>query len=260
MKEERTDWSKRPEELEHYWLNNPVLPDYRIQMLMLIEEELRNNPESTIMDCGCGTGLMFEYLDDEFKDRYYGCDFTQDMIDYCKVNYPAYADRFMRLDLTQMSLEQTRFFIGKNVYVTQNVIQHILVFQRALNDIVECADTIIMCERTHDLPTCLAGYEPAYRWRFNLRDFYDILTFFTYENEYKGAVEIMGQPLTTDKLEKAVTIFRARRLIEWKVSDAEKDFYVEEYFNRKKMVIREYIYKPRKRDIIIKFFKSLNPF
>lgn len=259
MMNEQTAWSKRPEELDHYWLNNPELPDYRYQMLLLIEKELRENPKSTIMDCGCGTGLIFEYLDDELKDRYYGCDFTHEMIEYCKHKYPAHADRFMRVDLTSMSLEEFNFFMGKNVYVTQNVIQHILLYQRAIESIVECADTIIMCERTHDMPTCIAGYEPAYRWRFNVLDLYDTLKFFTKEREYKGDVEIMGQPLTTDKDVKAVTIFRVRKHVEWKVSDAEHDFYVEEYFPRQKTMIREFGIRPRKRDIIIRFLKNLLP-
>jgi len=258
MKE--TDWSTRPTEIEQYWLNNPELPEYRHQMLMLIEEELRNNPKSTIMDCGCGTGLIFEYLADEFKDRYYGCDFTYEMVEYCKEKYPKHADRFMRVDLTSMSLDEFTFFMGKNIYVTQNVIQHILMHQRAIESIAECADTIIMCERTHDLHTCLAGYEPAYRWRFNLKDFYDMLTFFTNEMQYLGDVEIMGQPLTTDKLEKAVTIFRVRRHEPWIVTEDMMMSYNEEYFIRKKMMVKEYIPKPRKRDRIIKFFKSLNPF
>ncbi len=255
-----TSWTNKSKFVHGVWTAPKDIPEYRVQMINLIVEELERNPKATIMDCGCGTGLIYKYLPDEYKNRYYGADFTQEMIDYCKEAYPEIEDRFMQLDLTQMSLEQINFFIGKNVYVTQNVIQHILLFQRALNDIIECAETIIMCERTHDLPTCIAGYEPAYRWRFNLRDFYDILTSFTEENDYLGEVEIMGQPLTTDNLEKTVTIFRARKDVGWKVSDAEYDFYVEEYFGRRKTIIREYIYKPRKRDRIIKFFKSLNPF
>jgi len=255
-----TSWTDRSKLVHDYWTNPESIPDYRMQMIGFIVEELERNPKATIMDCGCGTGLLYHYLPDEYKSRYYGADFTQEMIDYCKEAYPESAERFHRVDLTSMTLEEFNFFMGKNVYVTQNVIQHILPFQRAMESIVECADIIIMCERTHDLPTCLAGYEPAYRWRFNLRDYYDLLTFYTSEKEYKGEVEIMGQPLTTDNLEKTVTIFRARKDVSWKVSDAEKDFYVEEYFNRKKMIIREYIYKPRKRDRIIKFLKSLNPF
>lgn len=255
-----TSWTNKSKFVHGVWTTPEDIPEYRVRMIQLIVEELDKDHKATIMDCGCGTGLIYKYLPDEYKSRYYGADFTQEMIDYCKEEYPESAERFMRVDLTSMSLEEFNFFMGKNVYVTQNVIQHILPFQMAMKNIIACADTIIMCERTHDLPTCLAGYEPAYRWRFNLRDFFDLLMFFTRENEYKGDVEIMGQPLTTENLAKAVTIFRARKHVEWLISPDEVDFYVDEYFGRKKMIIREYIPKPRKRDRIIKFFKSLNPF
>ncbi len=260
MKDGKTDWTSRVDIVNDKWTAPDDIPEYRVQMLKLIIEELEKDPKATIMDCGCGTGLLFKYLPDEYKHRYYGVDFTQEMIDHCKEAYPEHADRFMRMDLTSMEIKELGFFMGKNVYVTQNVIQHILPFQRAMENIVELADVVIMCERTHDLSTCIAGYEPAYRWRFNLKDFYDMLFFFTNEDEYLGDVEIMGQPLTTDNLEKTITIFRVRRNEAWIVSDAEHDFYVEEYFNRKPLIIREHMYKPRKRDKIIKFFKSLNPF
>ena len=90
MKDGITDWTNRAKLVNDYWTAPKDIPEYRVQMLKLIVEELEMNPTATIMDCGCGTGLTFKYLPDEYKDRYYGVDFTQEMVDYCKENYPEY--------------------------------------------------------------------------------------------------------------------------------------------------------------------------
>jgi len=253
-----TKWSNRPEELEQYWLSNPDnLPDYRVQMLALIEKEMKENPNSTIMDCGCGTGLVFQYLKEEYKERYFGVDFTQDMIDYCIKKNPKYADHFMRVDLTSIDSDAMMFFNGHHLYITQNVIQHIMLWQIALENIFyACDGTILLCERTHNLNTVLVGYEPAYRWRFNVQDFYDVMTYFNQQFNYNGDVKIVGTPKTTDNLEDCLTIFKVQRNKKDRITHDELEYYINELFIREKTVIRKWLPRKTKRERIQEYIKN----
>jgi len=258
MSEGKTSWTNRIKIVNDYWTNPKEIPEYRVKMLEAIIEELNKNKENTLMDCGCGTGLLFEYLPDKYKDRYYGVDFTQEMIDYCKNQYPDYEDRFKRMDLTKINNEDRQFFDAHAIYVTQNVMQHILLFQEALDNIFYSAtNVIILCERTHELNTCIVGYEPAYRWRFNLKDFYDILNFYKTIYDYAGDIEILGQPKTTDDIEKAVTMFRVYRYIPLKLSSDILKEYNDKYFNRVKTVIRKRLPPLSRKQRIINFIKKV---
>ena len=252
-----TSWTDRSKFLNDCWTEPASIPEYRLKMIQAIIEELDKDKENTLMDCGCGTGLLFSYLPDEYKDRYYGVDFTQEMIDHCKKEYPNNAHRFRRMDLTILDNNEDGYFTGHSIYVTQNVMQHILLFQEALyNMFYSCDGVILICERTHALNTCIVGYEPAYRWRFNLKDFYDILTFYARYYGYHGDVEILGQPTSTAKREKALTIFRVYRHIPVILSHEILDKYNEDYFTRDRTVIRKW--KPRlsKKQKIINSIKK----
>ena len=252
-----TKWTNRSDKLNDYWIAPDSLPEYRTRMIEEIILELDKDKSFTVMDCGCGTGLLFKYLPDKYKNRYYGVDFTQDMIDFCKKEYPEYADRFKQLDLTDIKCEDMEFFNGHNVYATQNVIQHILLFQEALDNIFyACNGTIIMCERTHFLTTCIVYYEPVLRWRFNVQDFYDILTHFAKQYDYQSEVEIIEQPLSHHNREKAVTMFRVRRNDNWKVTHDELEHYITDFFIREKTVIRKWLPRKTKRERIKEYIKN----
>jgi len=250
-----TSWTNRVERLHKVWVNHNDVPEYRKEMIKYIVDELKLDKDNTIMDCGCGTGLLFKYLPDEYKDRYWGIDFTQEMIDYCRKEHPGYKNRFRRMDLTKVD---TEFFNGHSVYVTQNVIQHILLFQEALNNMFyACNDVILLCERTHQFNTYIIDYEPVYRWRFNLKDFYDILTYYKELYGYMGDVEILGQSTSTSKRKKALTIFRVNRYNELKLSKEIMREYDSKYFTRETTSINLEIHGLSIKQKIINFFKKI---
>ena len=42
--------------------------EYRMKMLAFIHEEAEVLGDATIVDCGCGTGILFDYLPDSLKE------------------------------------------------------------------------------------------------------------------------------------------------------------------------------------------------
>jgi SAM-dependent methyltransferase len=216
--------------LNNKWINRNGISEYRQEMIKYIIDILDRNNNYTVLDCGCGSGLVLNYLPEEYKHRYYGIDFTPEMIEYCKTNYPEYKDHFMRVDLTGLNNEALDFMSDKALLITQNVLQHILLFQEALDNMFFSSGVaLLLCERTHYKPTLIAGYDPAYRWIFNLKDFYDILSYYAERYCYDGCVEILSQPKTTFDEKNMVTIFKIERNIKT-YSDIE--YYNERYFKR----------------------------
>lgn len=203
-----TFWTGRPNELNEMWTDREELAEYRKVMLGLIESELEINPGITVTDCGAGTGLVYRYLEEEFRPRYRGFDFTSDMVEFCKESFPEAQAQFNQVDLTTPNLRKIR----GDLLITQNVIQHILMWQEAIGNIMRNAKHgVIFCERTHKGQTLIAGYEPAYRWRFNIKDLYDVLEYYRLKYNYQGRVEILGHPLTTFDEPDMLTVFRVYR-------------------------------------------------
>lgn len=234
----KTNWSKKVEYLQSIWTHSEKIPEYREVMINQISDLMKRNNDYNILDCGCGTGLMYKYLPDEYKDRYYGIDFTYEMIEYCKKNYPEHSDNFKVVDLTKGIKLMELKVADNNIVVTQNVLQHILLFQEALDNIFYIAnDVVLLCERTHLKPSMIVSYEPAIRWRFNIKDMYDILTHFKNKYGYNGLVEIISQPKTTFNEENKVTIFKVERR---NLTSIDFEKYREKYF------VREPLYNNKK--------------
>lgn len=180
-----------------------VIPEYRRWMMQHITEVLTYNPDYTLLDCGCGTGLIYEQLPKEHKPRYAGFDFTQDAVDFCRDKHPEAT--FYRANLLD-----PESFTGVDLMVTQNVIQHILLWQEAIRNIYsKKPKVILMCERTQLKPTDIAGYSPAVRWRFNIDDYRKVLEF--YGGDEYTPVEILGHPKSTKNELNMLTIYRTRR-------------------------------------------------
>ena len=207
-----TPWKGRMEFLNAVWTNylgKDVVPEYRNTMMRHITLILDQNPTYSLVDCGCGTGLIFKMLPEEHRHRYTGFDFTADAVNFCRTHYPEHADKFYQGDL----LKSATFKRG-DLMITQNVIQHILLWQEALRHIIEKQpETILMCERTHHEPSMIAGYlapdHSAVRWRFNIQDIKNALDYFGVDN-YTPA-EILGHPRTTKNEKNMLTIYRTRR-------------------------------------------------
>jgi 2-polyprenyl-3-methyl-5-hydroxy-6-metoxy-1,4-benzoquinol methylase len=196
----KTSWSKKVPFLSKYWTKRGI-PEYRDFMIKKITELLEKNPHWKILDAGCGTGLMFNYLPEWAKENYTGIDFTPEMIEYCKKNYPEYSDRFF-----SGSILESGIIPSSDIIATQNVIQHILLYQQALKNLVEkTRNILILCERTHSEPTIIFGYDPV-RWRFREEDMLECLQF--YGDKYGFNVpKVIAHPKSTENLENVIAIY-----------------------------------------------------
>jgi len=183
--------------------------EYRMKMLAFIHEEAEVLGDATIVDCGCGTGILFDYLPGNLKDRYMGLDFTPEMVQHCRKTFKGYEDRFHQADLLDAPALSGLVggIEGGAIFVTQNVIQHITLYQVAVGNIfAQSPASVLMCERTHHENTRIQGYNPT-RWRFNEDDYYRMLEYFS---GGRYTVEKLGRPRTTKNEVGMLTIFRAR--------------------------------------------------
>lgn len=218
MKEERkTPWSKKGfiDYLDFMWRNpkKQLISEYRIKMLdYIIEEHILYDNDSYIIDCGCGTGILFDLLPDNLKDDYIGLDFTPEMIKHCQKKFRKHSTQFRIVDLldeNELIKIYSDYDYKRNVIVvTQNVIQHITLYQIAVDNIFKCIcpTSILMCERTHEDFNRIVGYNPT-RWRFNENDYYEMLKYFS-KNMF--IVEKLDRPKTTRNERDMLTIFRVR--------------------------------------------------
>lgn len=213
---DKTHWSERVKELYKVWTREGI-PEYRSYMLEMITFYMSFFPEWDLLDAGCGNGLVFEYLPEEFRERYYGIDFTPEMIDYCRNKYPEYENRFRVCDIAGISINVS----DRDIVITQNVLQHILIYQIALDNLLMVAQKLIMfCERTHNDEslrigkqhkgfTVLAGRCPE-RWRFNEDDFLDTLRMLGKRYDYEEP-EVLAHPRSTDNLLNVLAVYRMKK-------------------------------------------------
>ena len=198
-----TPWTGRATFLENVWKQLDKMPQYRNHMRNNIVDVLRGYPDYQILDCGCGTGLTYESLPPEYRHRYTGLDFTQDMVDYCREKHPG--GKFIQADLLDHGS-----YTGADLMITQNVLQHILLWQEAMRGIyAKEPQVIIMCERTHSKPSMIFGYSPAVRWVFNVDDYRKAMEY--YGRDKYTPVEILGHPRNTKNQPDMLTIYRTRR-------------------------------------------------
>jgi len=200
----KTSWSKegKVEYLDRIWTQPEEIPEYRRMMIEEITKILNNHRTFTLLDAGCGTGLLYHYLPEMFKENYVGIDFTPEMVEYCREKYPY--GKFENVDI-----KYSKLVPYADIIVTQNVIQHNDYWQIVLANLINKARyAVIFCERTHDEHTVKVGEDPT-RWRFNYEDFKDLMEFLgkgLFDNP-----EIIGHPKSTEGLEQALTIFMMKK-------------------------------------------------
>lgn len=198
-----TPWTGRHNFLDKVWKQLGKTPQYRNWMKNNIVDALRSHPDYTLVDLGCGTGLTYESLPKEYRHRYTGIDFTGSMIEHCRRKYPE--GKFI-----QGNLLDHNSYTGAELMITQNVLQHILLWQEAMRGIYsKQPNMIIMCERTSNEPTKIFGYSPAVRWVFNVDDYRRAMEY--YGGDKYTPVEVLGHPRNTKNQPNMLTIYRTRR-------------------------------------------------
>ena len=113
----------------HFGCNWPNLEDLHIRfsiMLDILNFSPRKKNKYSLLDFGCGTGLMLEYLHDNKINlfKYSGCDLSKKFISVCETKYPK--KKFIHLDIIKERDKLNKFdFIVMNGVLTE---KHILSF------------------------------------------------------------------------------------------------------------------------------------
>ena len=120
-KENYNFWLSRLKKKENLVCTNDTVLD-KIEEEQIINK-IKNN--KTILEIGCGNGLILKRLNNERKiKKYYGTDFVKELIDICIKKYKSKKINFKTLDMT---LIDKNTFKGKyDFIISKRAIQNIL--------------------------------------------------------------------------------------------------------------------------------------
>ena len=91
---------------------------------------------SSVLDVGCGTGVMFELIRDlGLNIDYLGIDVTQQFIDVAKRLYPEDRHRFRRMSLYETKKLRRKF----DVVICRHVLEHLPDYVPAIQSLYSCA-------------------------------------------------------------------------------------------------------------------------
>src|SRR5215470_6835473 len=102
----------------------------RLRVLGLIEGL------SSVLDVGCGNGVMFEMIRERKLDLdYLGIDVTEKLLAVARQLFPADAHRFRRLSLYELKKLRNKF----DAVVCRHVLEHLPDYAPALQSMYSCA-------------------------------------------------------------------------------------------------------------------------
>ena len=120
-KENYNFWINRLKKNENLVCTNDILLD-RIEEDQIIN---RINNNKTILELGCGNGLILKRLIKNRKiKKYYGTDFVKELINICIKKYKSKKINFQTLDMTL--IDKNTFKIKYDYIVTKRAIQNVL--------------------------------------------------------------------------------------------------------------------------------------
>ena len=103
--------SRMAQQLDAYWRNSPDEMAYRTRLAVLVRDHMAM-PNDSILEVGCGTGLVYEALRDNIKSGlvYTGMDNSSQMVAAARKAYPGVT--FRRGDAFQLPAEDGAFDIA----------------------------------------------------------------------------------------------------------------------------------------------------
>ena len=120
-KENYNFWVNRLKKNENLVCTNDILLD-RIEEDQIID---RINNNKTILELGCGNGLLLKRLIKNRKiKKYYGTDFVKELVDICIKKYKSKKINFQTLDMTL--IDKNTFKTKYDYIVTKRAIQNVL--------------------------------------------------------------------------------------------------------------------------------------
>ena len=199
-----TPWTGRSQELDEFW-TTPVVPDYRAKMIHFICKFLSENEGYTVLDAGCGTGIMWKLLPSWARERYMGMDFTEEMVEYCRAHH-----HFG--DFRQGDICRSADIPSADLVVTQNVLQHIVPWQIAAFNLSRSARKgVIFCERSDRRHTRLTMKDPVISRCFNEGD---MVRFLEVIGKMRSTAcqrpRILARPRSTQNRNNVLTIYGMR--------------------------------------------------
>jgi len=156
---EETAWTGRTEFLDQHW-KKTRLEFFRRDLKRTLEHFWK--PDFKILDCGCGSGLTYEYLEDHIKPFYVGLDFTEEWLELCRNRYPN--GKFVYGDVLNLKYPDNSF----EIVTSTALLQHIKEWRRALAEMVRVAKHLVVTTtRIHKNPTEVSPVVEVFTWRFN---------------------------------------------------------------------------------------------
>jgi cyclopropane fatty-acyl-phospholipid synthase-like methyltransferase len=101
----------------HRGVDWPNQHDLHKRFRVMIDMVLQKGP-CTLLDFGCGTGLLFDWLEDNELSHainYTGCDMSEKFINFCKQKFKDDPENFFQIDLLK-----TPEKLGKYDYIVAN--------------------------------------------------------------------------------------------------------------------------------------------
>jgi len=180
----KTPWSDRVRQLDTRW-RRTGLNFYRKEIV----KALRKLNPRTILDVGCGSGILYSYLPFYLRKRYTGVDFTEEFITLNRQKYPDAA--WIVADALHLPFNDGTF----ELVTTTTVLQHIENWKEALAEIFRVSSRYaLLTERIHEAPTTIVSNQPVLRRRFSWRELFDELS--TYGTPtYRTVFDRSGQSL-----------------------------------------------------------------
>ena len=200
-----TPWTGRAEELDRMWLRRGI-PEYRAKMANIVVRYMSKHPEATMLDAGCGTGLLYALLPSWVQERYVGLDFDHDMLEYASQHYP-------EGDFRHGNVLDIKDLPYVDLIVTQNVLQHIIPWQFAAECLlVGARHAALFCERSNQVRTMAKTYEPVISWSFKEDDMLKTLGYIggLWWDDVKGP-RVLARPRCTDGRRGVLSIYGMRR-------------------------------------------------
>jgi len=158
----KTPWSRNIYRLDKMW-RKPGCRFYRKTIRDKIVELMK--PNEKLLDVGCGSGILYEYLPPEIRRNYIGVDFTPEFIELCKKRYPE--GNWKIEDVRNLSFPDNSFYLVNST----TVLQHILEWKDAAKEFVRVSKKYVISTcRTHNMRTQIVAKKPVLRRRFNPQD------------------------------------------------------------------------------------------
>lgn len=113
MDKKKIDITKFYDDLSQSW--DSTRPKYTLEIFIEIISRLDKNKPYSILDFGCGTGLLCKYLSDNLPNaKIDGIDISSQMIERAKANCPGC--NFYVGDILSIALPQYDAIISKDVF------------------------------------------------------------------------------------------------------------------------------------------------